>query len=651
MHIKSIACGLTLIALAQTAHGRGVTPYLPLNLAPEIERQIEEVLILAGKPVMRRPIAAATVLDALPEACKFNRPLCDSVRGYLTRYMDKAGITHGRAEAIATSDTVAPVANSRGMSTDDEWNASVQAYYQPSDYFLLSLGAVAHPGTVSPAGSYLSAGFEYAQLDIGYRERWMSPLTDSAMLISTEAETMPSISISNYTPISGLGINYEFLLAEMSESERIAYGDGYTSGNPAIFGMQLGIEPFPGWSLSANRIMQFGGGERGGNSLGDVLDAFFRPSSYDNQNPELGQDDEFGNQAASITSRFLFPGKVPFAFYMEYAGEDTSRSRDLLLGNSALSVGIDIPRLFPDISLTYEVSEWQNGWYVHHIYQDGLTNEGRVIGHWGAANRVVNDGVGAQSHMLKLGWTPSFGGLFEMRYRTLANEDYSSYDYSRMHDFSLRYSRDWKMVNVGAAIQAGQDVFGDDYQRFAAFVSYPMGGVTRIPRDLAVQSSSKIGDYYVDVGVHTGELRTDLATSIPRTTVTTTGPHAAFGLRRPVSRRSDIGVRIDLDDLDGSTLLGVRAIDYRFRAGEHLAFSLFAGAARYDLATPAYGIYTGAGVQWRDVVPKYDIGLEFRYADKIARDHLLPDDPPIEGSRNDSFYDAALFTLYVSRRW
>ena len=38
-------------------------------------------------------------------------------------------------------------------------------------------------------------------------------------------------------------------------------------------------------------------------------------------------------------------------------------------------------------------------------------------------------------------------------------------------------------------------------------------------------------------------------------------------------------------------------------------------------------------------------------SDKIARDHLLPDDPPIEGSRNDSFYDAALFTLYVSRRW
>jgi hypothetical protein len=44
---------------AVTAAARGVSPYLPLNLAPEMERQIERVLILAGKPVMSRPIGAA----------------------------------------------------------------------------------------------------------------------------------------------------------------------------------------------------------------------------------------------------------------------------------------------------------------------------------------------------------------------------------------------------------------------------------------------------------------------------------------------------------------------------------------------------------------------------------------------------------------
>jgi hypothetical protein len=62
-----------LLAVHTVAVAHGVTPYLPLNLEPEIEAQIERVLILAGKPVMRRPIAAATVLDALPKACRVDQ--------------------------------------------------------------------------------------------------------------------------------------------------------------------------------------------------------------------------------------------------------------------------------------------------------------------------------------------------------------------------------------------------------------------------------------------------------------------------------------------------------------------------------------------------------------------------------------------------
>jgi hypothetical protein len=68
------------------AWARGVTPYLPLNLEPEIEAQIERVLILGDKPVIRRPIAAATVLDALPQACRVDQALCQRVGRYLARY-------------------------------------------------------------------------------------------------------------------------------------------------------------------------------------------------------------------------------------------------------------------------------------------------------------------------------------------------------------------------------------------------------------------------------------------------------------------------------------------------------------------------------------------------------------------------------------
>src|SRR5207248_9688883 len=65
-------------------------PYTTLfrsNLDPQIERQVERVLILADKPVMRRPIPAAVVLDALPKACEADATLCERVRRFLANYM------------------------------------------------------------------------------------------------------------------------------------------------------------------------------------------------------------------------------------------------------------------------------------------------------------------------------------------------------------------------------------------------------------------------------------------------------------------------------------------------------------------------------------------------------------------------------------
>jgi hypothetical protein len=39
----------------------------------------------------------------------------------------------------------------------------------------------------------------------------------------------------------------------------------------------------------------------------------------------------------------------------------------------------------------------------------------------------------------------------------------------------------------------------------------------------------------------------------------------------------------------------------------------------------------------RNVLPGWDVGVDVRYDDTMARDHLLPNDP--QGPRPDSFYD------------
>ena len=188
----------------------------------------------------------------------------------------------------------------------------------------------------------------------------------------------------------------------MEHSDQIVFEDGFTAGNPRLAGLRFSIEPAPGWSLSANRLMQYGGGERGGDSFGDFFDALVQAA------PDTTTQRQPSRRASSATrsprgpAASSFPGDTPFAVYLEYAGEDSSYEGNYRLGNAALSVGIDFSAAVAIASISRtKLSEWQNGWYVHGIYLDGLTNDGRVLGHWGADRRVFGDAVGAQTHMLR----------------------------------------------------------------------------------------------------------------------------------------------------------------------------------------------------------------------------------------------------------
>jgi hypothetical protein len=465
--VQSRTAAVCIAALLSTsAHARGVSPYLPLGLSPEIERRIERALILADKPILTRPIAAATVLDALPAVCAKDAVLCAQIRRYLRPYMRSAAITHLSAAAGAGSTETSSLPNRHGMPSNSGYELSTSAYWQPSDFVSVNVGFLAYEEETVALGSVLSFGVEHAQVDIGYRDHWFSPMTDSAMLISTQAQTMPSVTLSSYSPMTRLGLRYEFFIAEMSESSNIAFEGGFTSGNPQLAGLHISLEPVPGWAIGFNRLMQYGGGERP-DSFSDFANAFFDPVGEDN----TGTDADFGNQLASITSRFIVPGRVPAAVYFEYAGEDTSESRAYQLGNASLLAGVHLPKLGRALDLTVELGEWQNGWYVHHIYQDGLRNHGNVVGHWGADLRFVGDGVGARSFMVRAGWELAASTL-EATYRTLENEDYTGGGYARAQLLELRYSRAWRDFHFGAELYVGRDVFAQDYSRVSAFLRF-----------------------------------------------------------------------------------------------------------------------------------------------------------------------------------
>lgn len=152
---------------------------------------------------------------------------------------------------------------------------------------------------------------------------------------------------------------------------------------------------------------------------------------------------------------------------------------------------------------------------------------------------------------------------------------------------------------------------------------------------------------FVSVGVHGTHVEADVAT-FPRVTTTESGVHFGVGVRRELAKGS-IGARAEIADVDGEVLLAVRALDYRRHLTERFAVTAFLGAARLDLATPAYGYYLGTGVELKELWPNWSLGIDARYGDKIARDNLLPSDP--QGGSPDNFYDLSGIAVYLSRRF
>jgi hypothetical protein len=662
------------------ANASGVSPYLPLNLSPEIERKVERVLILAGQPAMTRPIPVAKIMLALPRARKLDRTLCAQVERYLDRYFKSSGIAHASGEVAGANHSTMTMPNERGERVDSPADASAVIFYRPYDHLLLNAGFDAYAGTdgrITPDGTTVSIGDQYAQLDVGWRDHWFSPLTDSSMLISTEAPTMPSLTLSSQIPMGSLGFQYELFFARMSSTHEILYKGQLNDGAPKLVGAHLGLEPVAGWDIAGNATWQFGGGGRP-DSINEFVKNIFSRTALPTGPNGTDTDARFANRTVSITSAYTFPTPQPFETYVEYGAKDTLHGNRLRFHETSLSAGVHFPELFKHFDLTIEASEWQNLWYTDYVWLEGLSENGYTIGNWGADWRNFGDGVGAQSVMAQLGLTLPSGDEANLRIRTLQNQTsyvpsvtYPPVDYRRASMVTLEYAQPRNGYTRGLQLDAGRDVYGKGYGRLAAFARFDGGNQTSDrsyqddePEDGSEEQadSRSVGfERFVDVGVAEGRLKLDLggfsaaqesASPVQKTVVS---PHVGIGIRKKVSANQDLGVQVEVDDFNSAAMLGLRVIDYRYRVTRHLAIGAFFGFARYAAPTPAQGYYEGAGVQWRDLFPHWDVSLEARYFDHLQRDKVLASDQVLASDTQNTdpveWYNLFAPTLSISRRF
>jgi hypothetical protein len=660
--MKHGARAAALLACLSSARAlAGVSAYLPVNLAPELEARVERALALAGVPVMTRPIRVATVLEALPAVCERDKLLCRQVRRGLAPYLAALAPTGAGVEVAATDSNPLRQPNQHGAPMDTAWQAYASGSARFGEHALLSVGGVADQDRFTPTGTMASLGGERMQLDLGYRDHWWSPLRLGAMLLGTEAPTMPSATVSNVVPLTRAHLRYELFLARMSYSDRIAWQQGFTAGYPELFGFHLDMEPAPGWSLGISRLMQFGGGARP-HSWGGLWRAFINTTRYDNTTTTVTRDQTFGNQQFAVSSSLVLPLRMPMSLYIEYAAEDTFHAENTRFGSSAISAGIYLPQLRPGLQLRYEFSEWQTNWYVHGIYRDGMTNFGTVLGTWAAEWRRPGDAVGGQSHALELVWDRRGGQQFDLQYRTALNGSYTGGNYQRGHELALSLSRPWRSLRVGARVDGGRDEYGERFGRLAAFVRFTgeaggaalRGADEDVPEppgeDAAARAAARRRiEGFVDVGVFASHLDYEQdAGEVPPVKTPQGSVHLGLGVRRAFDGHNDFGTRVELDNVRGKLFLALRALDYRRRISPHFAASLFLGAARYDGPTPAYGWYGGFGVQWRQLSQHWDLGVDARIGDHMVRNKIAGE--PVITWPN-TFYTIDGVALYLSRRF
>ena len=154
----------------------------------------------------------------------------------------------------------------------------------------------------------------------------------------------------------------------------------------------------------------------------------------------------------------------------------------------------------------------------------------------------------------------------------------------------------------------------------------------------------------VDIGVVYGDVSaSELSPVDGDFTDASTGYHLGLGAyRNKTDSRWIYGVKIEFQDIGGSSLLSLRAIDVGYKLTPNFVLNGFLGAARFDLATPATGFRFGLGGQfWFSET--WALTVEAAYGDSIARDKLLPGEPA--GTSNDIFYDVAQLNLYVKYKF
>ena len=223
--------------------------------------------------------------------------------------------------------------------------------------------------------AYLLANIGREEFMLGKESAWWGPGQNGSTLLSTNAEPLTTLKISNSVPYFpfGVGVRGTFFITRLE-------GDRTDVRRPILNGVRLDIKPIPEVEFGLSKTAMFGGEGRR-EDAGYFVDSIFVLGE------NTGTETEPGDQRAGFDVKVVVPWQYqPVTLYLDAAGED---QRNRFPCKWFWLFGLYLPHVL-SLDRLELMAEYANNndsyykgmWYTHHIYSQGYTYEGRILGHY-----------------------------------------------------------------------------------------------------------------------------------------------------------------------------------------------------------------------------------------------------------------------------
>lgn len=268
--------------------------------------------------------------------------------------------------------------------------ASVAACVQPGGAIAARLRVNAEESAGDRAvhldGSYAGFVWRGALLSAGAVDRFWGPGWAGSLILGDNARPVPAIAARRADPTRAFGTHWLSWLGPWDAEVLFGQLQGHTQPRaPRFFGMRVEAAPLPWLALAASRTIQWGGAGRS-NSPRTFWRAF---TGSDNVGAAgITGANEPGNQLAGFDVRVSL-GRlgVPLALYTQWIGEDEAGYRpSKYMALSGIETWFESGRwrwraVLEHVDTVVGVhDEFPGTAYRHHIYRQGYTQHGRVLG-------------------------------------------------------------------------------------------------------------------------------------------------------------------------------------------------------------------------------------------------------------------------------